>query len=136
MGRTILGVLAGVVVAWLVIMLCQFGSTTLHPPPPGIDLRDPVQLAAFVAAAPVTAMALVLASYALGALLGGWAAARVARHKRAAALVIGALVLAGVIANFTLIPHPLWMTVAGLLLPLPAAWLGMRLAQPRPHPHR
>lgn len=136
MGRTILGVLAGVVVAWLVIVLCQFGSTALHPPPPGIDLRDPTQLAAFIEAAPLGAMLLVLAGYALGALLGGWTAARMARHKRVAALLIGALVLAGVIANFALIPHPLWMAVTGVLLPLPAAWLGARLGPARPHPLR
>ena len=62
MGRTILAVLAGVVVAWLTIMLCEFGS-------------------------------------------------------------------AAVILNASLIPHPLWMTVTGVLLPLPAAWLGARLAR-------
>jgi len=38
-------------------------------------------------------------------------------------------VLAGVIANAVMIPHPTWMTVLGVLLPLPAAWLGARLAR-------
>lgn len=132
MGRTILGILAGMVAAWVVIMACQFASGMLFPPPPGMDLTQPEQLAAFVAQAPPAAMAIVVASWVLGAGIGGWVAAKVARaHPRFAALVIGLLVLAGVVANNTMIPHPTWMTVLGVLLPLPAAWLGARMARPR-----
>ena len=123
MGRTILGVLAGLVVAWLVMTLCEFGSLALHRPPPGLDLRNPEALALHIAAAPASAMLLVLIGWVLGAFLGGWVAARIARHRRAAALVIGALVVLGVVANNMMIPHPLWMTIAGVLLPIPAAWL-------------
>ena len=71
-------------------------------------------------------MLLVLIGWVLGAFLGGWVAARIARHRRAAALVIGALVVLGVVANNMMIPHPLWMTIAGVLLPIPAAWLAAR----------
>ena len=130
MGRTILGILAGMVTAWLLIMVCQFASGLLYPPPPGMDLRQPEQLAAFIAQAPVAAMVLVVVSWVLGAFIGGWVAAKVAReHPLFAALMIGVLVLAGVVANNTMIPHPLWMTVLGVLLPLPAAWLGARMAR-------
>ena len=130
MGRTILGILAGMVTAWLLIMVCQFASGLLYPPPPGMDLRQPEQLAAFIAQAPVAALVLVVVSGVLGAFIGGWVAAKVAReHPLFAALMIGVLVLAGVVANNTMIPHPLWMTVLGVLLPLPAAWLGARMAR-------
>jgi len=130
MGRTILGVLAGLVVAWLVMSLCEFGSLALHRPPPGLDLRDPEALALHIASAPLSAMLLVLAGWVLGAFLGGWVAARIARHRLAAALVIGALVVLGVIANNLMIPHPLWMTITGIALPIPAAWLAAsRLAR-------
>jgi len=129
-GRTILGVLAGLVVAWLVMSLCEFGSLALHRPPPGLDLRDPEALALHIASAPLSAMLLVLAGWVLGAFLGGWVAARIARHRLAAALVIGALVVLGVIANNLMIPHPLWMTITGIALPIPAAWLAAsRLAR-------
>lgn len=132
MGRTILAVLAGVVCAWVVIMLCEFAGARLHPPPAGLDLRDPEQLAAFIAAAPASAMALVLGGWALGAFVGGWVAAKLSRlHRRGAALAVGAVVLAGVIANAMMIPHPAWFTVLGVLLPLPAAWLGSRASGPR-----
>ena len=118
MGRTLLGILAGMVTAWLLIMAGQFASGMLYPPPPGLNLRQPEQLAAFIAQAPPAAMALVVLSWVLGALGGGWVAEKVARsHPQFAALMIGVLVLAGVVAHNTLIPHPGWMTVLGVALP-------------------
>lgn len=126
MGRTILGVLVGLVVAWLVMSLCEFGSLALHRPPPGLDLRNPEALALHIASAPLSAMLLVLAGWVLGAFLGGWVAARIARHRRVAALVIGALVVLGVVANNLMIPHPLWMTIVGIALPIPTAWFAAR----------
>ena len=132
--RTAVGVVAGIVVAWLVIVLSQLLSAALYPPPPGTDLTDPAVLADFINAAPVTAMACVIAGYALAALLGGWVAARISRaHPRIAAMIVGALVLLGVVLNYTMIPHPTWMLVSGVLLPLPMAWLGARLAGRRAH---
>lgn len=132
MARTMFGVLAGVVLAWLVITLSQLLSAALYPPPSNLDLRDPAALAEFIAAAPVTAMACVLAGYGMAAFLGGWVAAKISRqHRPGAALAVGALVLAGAIANTLLIPHPLWMVVIGVLLPLPAAWLAGRAVRAR-----
>ncbi|MBZ4040363.1 hypothetical protein [Novilysobacter selenitireducens] len=123
------GTFAGIAVGWLVIMLSQLLSAALYPPPPGTDLTDPAVLADFINAAPVAAMACVIAGYALAALLGGWLAARLARPRlRTAATVVGGMVLLGVVLNYTMIPHPTWMLASGVLLPLPMAWLGARLA--------
>ena len=133
--RTAVGVVAGIVVAWLVIVLSQLLSAALYPPPPGTDLTDPAVLADFINAAPVTAMGCVIAGYALAALLGGWVAARISRaHPRIAAMIVGALVLLGVVLNYTMIPHPTWMLASGVLLTLPMAWLGARLEGRRARP--
>jgi MFS family permease len=127
--RSILGFLAGLATSWLTISVSQLLSARSYPPPPGADLRDPEALAAFIAAAPIPAMVLVVAGYALAALLGGWVAAMISRRHRAiVAVLVGALVLVGVILNYMLIPHPVWMVVAGVLLPVPMAWLGARMA--------
>lgn len=130
MGRTIAGVVVGVVVAWLAIMLAEFASAPLHPMPAGFDMHDPASVAAFVATLPVAALLLVLAGWVLGALIGGYVAARIARRLRPA-LTVGIVIVVGVIANAVMIPHPLWMTIAGVLLPVPAAWIGARLAMRR-----
>ena len=130
MGRSIAAAVVGVVVAWLAIMLAEFASASLHPMPTGFDMHDPASVAAFVAAMPGSALLLVLAGWVLGALLGGFVAAKIARRPRPA-LVVGFVIVAGVIANAVMIPHPSWMTIAGVLLPVPAAMLGARLALPR-----
>lgn len=128
MGRTILAVLVGLVVAWITITLCEFGGVMLHPPAAGTNLADPDALAAHIAGAPPAAMALVLLGWVAGAFDGGAVAALISRrHKTGAALTLGVLIVLGVIANSVMIPHPLWMTVAGLALPIPAAWLAARL---------
>ncbi|HET6783966.1 MAG TPA: hypothetical protein VFH12_09045, partial [Pseudoxanthomonas sp.] len=65
-------------------------------------------------------------------LLGGWTAARVARtHRGAAALTIGGLLTATVIVYATLIPNAEWVTVVGVLLPIPFAVLAALMAMPR-----
>jgi len=130
MGRTIAGVVVGVVVAWLTIMLAEFASAPLHPMPAGLDMRDPASVAAFVATLPVAALLLVLAGWVLGALVGGYVAASITRRPRPA-LTVGIVIVLGVIANAVMIPHPIWMTIAGALLPVPAAWLGAKLATRR-----
>jgi hypothetical protein len=127
MGRTIAGVVVGVVVAWLAIMLAEFASAPLHPMPAGLDMRDPESVAAFVATLPASALLLVLSGWVLGGLVGGYLAASISRKPRAA-LTVGIVIVLGVIANAVMIPHPMWMTIAGVLLPVPAAWLGAKLA--------
>ena len=50
-------------------------------------------------------------------------------HPRAAAVVPALMVMAGEIGMIVQMPgHPLWMAVAGLLLPIPAALAGAALA--------
>jgi hypothetical protein len=43
--------------------------------------------------------------------------------------VLGVVMLALVALNFSVIPHPVWMVVAGLAIPLPFALLGWRLGR-------
>ena len=130
MGRTIAGVVVGVVVAWLTIMLAEFASAPLHPMPAGLDMRNPESVAAFVATLPASALLLVLAGWVLGGLVGGYVAASISRKPRPA-LTVGIVIVLGVIVNAVMIPHPMWMTIAGVLLPVPAAWLGAKLATRR-----
>jgi divalent metal cation (Fe/Co/Zn/Cd) transporter len=130
--RTILAVLAGLLVALGLLLGLEYLAMSLFPPPPGTTLADEADLARLVADAPAGKLLWVTLAWAAAALGGGWTAARVARrHRTAAAMCVGALVAAGVAMTVLEIPHPAWMTAAGLLLPLPLAWLGGRLAAPR-----
>ena len=131
MWRTILGLFAAMVVATLV-MLCVEGAATALFPPAGGPPRTAADLARLVATAPWGLKAMVVGGWALASLAGGWVAAKIARHPRAAAWITGLLVVVGCVLNAVSIPHPLWMNALGVLLPLPLALLGARLARRRP----
>ena len=130
--RTILGALAGMGVAFFAIMGIELLGHVLYPPPPGLDPMVPAQLQRLMAMQPPAALAMVVAAWVLGAFLGGWVAARIARAPPGpAATAVALLVVSGVIGMIVEMPlHPRWMGVLGLLLPLPAALLAARLARP------
>ncbi|NYZ62649.1 hypothetical protein [Luteimonas deserti] len=128
MVRSIFAVVVGMLVATTVMLGLEFVAAWLVPLPAG-ELGDEADLAARVAAAPLGKLAWVLAGWLVAAFAGGWVAARLSRvHRRPAALAVGALIVLGVAINVWLLPHPLWMILAGLAAPLPLAWLGGRLA--------
>ena len=128
--RSILAVLAGLVVAWITVSLFEFASMHAFPPPPGVDVRDPQQLAALVAQMPVGALGLVLAGWVVGALDGGLVATLISK-RRVPAIVVGVLVMLGAFLMVAMVPHPMWMSIAGVLLPLPAALFGAWLVRGR-----
>lgn len=128
--RSILAVIAGLVVAWITVSLFEFASVRAFPPPPGLDVHDPRQLAALVAQMPPRALLLVLAGWVVGALDGGLVAAAISK-RRAPAIVVGACVAVAVLLMVVLVRHPAWMSLAGALLPVPAALLGAWLVRGR-----
>jgi hypothetical protein len=62
---------------------------------------------------------------------GALAAAKLARHQTAAALLVALVVLSGVVGMIMKVPHPTWLSVAGLLLPIPVSLLAVRLVYRR-----
>lgn len=134
MGRTILGVLAGLVVMFLAIMGVEAVGHRFHPPPPGLDPMNPAHEAAFaqfVADMPLSGKLMLALAWTLGAFAGGFVAAKIARHPRAAAVLVALVVMSGVVGMIMAVPHPSWLAALGLLLPIPAALLAARLARSR-----
>jgi hypothetical protein len=133
--RSVAAVVAGFVVASAVMMIVEsVNGRVLYP---GLaksaqGVKDREVLRGIVAAAPAGALLVVVAGWALGALAGGWVAARLAGEGAVrAALVLGALLTLAGVANNLAIPPPLWFWAVSLPVMLPAAWLGARLAAPR-----
>lgn len=132
MVRTVLGTFSGALIASLALIGCWYGIAQIYPLPTSADFATPDSLSAYAAATPSSAQAGILGAWALAGLLGGWTAAWISKARRgAAALVIGGLLTATVIVYATLIPNPEWMTVVGVLLPIPFAVLAALMATPR-----
>jgi hypothetical protein len=133
MGRAILGVLAGLATMFVVIMVIEYAGHMVYPPPSGLNPMVAEDLSAIMAVQPVAAKAFVVMAWVVGAFSGGWVAAKISRrYPRAAAVIVALMVVLGVVGMILQLPdHPRWMAALGLLLPIPAALLGARLAGPR-----
>jgi len=130
MKDSLVAVVLGVVVAFVLIMAIEILGSTLFPPPAGVDVMDEASLSAALEAGqiPLGAMLFVLLAYLVGSFAGGGVAARIARRNPMGhALVVGGILLVMGIGNLVSIPHPLWMAIATLVIFLPAAWLGGRV---------
>ena len=124
--RTILGIVAGVVVAFVVLMGLEMAGHAAMPPPAGLDPADPEDLKQMVASASTAAKAWVVFAWFAAAVAGGWLARRLSRASWAGWVIAGLIVVGG-IANIMMIPHPLWMQIAAVAAPLLGGWLVTRL---------
>ena len=128
MVRTILAVLVGLFVALACLLAMQFVAQLLSPAPAGLVVVDEADLVRLIESEPIARKALTLASWMLSSFAGALVAARVGKaHRTSAAVCVGALILAGVLLYVTTTPPPAWITVLGVLTPLPLAWLASRL---------
>lgn len=96
----------------------------------GVTNREAVRQ--LMATAPVGALLVVLAGWALGTLAGGLVAGRMAgRAPERHALILGVVVaLAGIANNLMLLP-PAWFWAAGLVVPIAAGFVAGRLVAGR-----
>ncbi len=134
--RTVLALLAGVVVTFFTISAVEQLGHILYRAPVGLDWQDSSAVSAYLRQSPVGALLLVLAGWLLGIFTGLTAATLLAGRCRGRfALAIGSLVFLGAVSNFYLLPHPMWLMVLSLLMiPLVAllCWwaLKKRFGQP------
>lgn len=126
--RSIAAVVIGLIVQSGVTFLIHSISAMVYPLPEGVDPNDFEALGRIMPTMPIGAFALVLLAWESGALLGGAIAALIAsRAPIVHAGIIGGFVLLASAMMLFLLPHPAWMIVAGLLLPLPIALLAGKL---------
>ncbi|TXK62303.1 hypothetical protein [Alkalisalibacterium limincola] len=122
--RYIAAVVAGIVVAGVVVFAVEAAGHAAFPPPEGLDFRDAAQMEAHLRSLPVAAFAFVMAAWALGALLGGIVAALIAPTRKVLmACIIGGFILAGAVTNLVMIPHPPWFAISAPLLVVAATGL-------------
>jgi hypothetical protein len=133
--RGTLAVVVGFIVASVVMMAVEsVNGRFLYPELGRMAQRmtDREAIRGLMASAPVGAFLVVILGWVLGSLAGGCAAAWIGKRVRIRlGLVLGFLLTLGGIANNLMLPPPLWFWVVGLVLFIPAAFIGARLA-PQP----
>ena len=134
--RSILAVIAGFIAASVVMMVIESINGHILYPEMGKmaeGMRDREAIRTLLATAPVGAFLVVLFGWSLGSLVGGFLAVWISRDRTPVhALVLGGLLTLAGILNNLMIPPPIWFWIPTLVVFLPAAWAGARLAPERP----
>lgn len=126
--RSALVLLAGVVVAVIVVTLMDTMAGRIYPLPAGTDINNPESLRQAVAAAPTAAVLIVLAGWVLAAGAGSYVATRLATRSRAIhGLIVALFVLVATVGNLAAIPHPVWLWPAAIILIPAAGWAATKL---------
>ncbi len=129
MGRSIIGVIVGILAGVLVISLMQWLGHMVYPTPEGADMKDPSVVAEYIKTAPAGAISSVLLGYLFGSMTAGFVSTKVAKvNHTKLGLICGIFMLLAVIMVLLSIPHPMWFMIACLLLIVPKALLGAKFA--------
>ena len=127
--RRIGAVIAGMIVAFLIVFASEGIAHKIYPPPPGTNMQDMEKVKAFVATLPLSALLIVLTGWLIATFAATWLAARIAGTP-IPGYVVGALLLCGGIANAFMIPQPVWFSVVSFVIYIGATWAGARAGAP------
>jgi hypothetical protein len=126
-------VIAGLILAFAVLVAAEAYSEFAYPFPTGYDPEDFQKVcAAHIAKIPTGVLAICTAIWALAPFSGSWLATLLgsARHV-AHGYVVGAILLALAGMNMAMLPYPIWFPIVNLLtFPLGTYW-GARIASRR-----
>jgi hypothetical protein len=117
MGSYVGAVLIGLAAAFVLIIAVEFLSSIVHP-------TDIEACRAHVARYPAWVLAVVVPAWGLTTFVSVWLATRLGsgRH-RAHGYVVGAILLALVICNISMLTYPIWFCAANLIVfPLAIYW--------------
>lgn len=126
--RTLGAIVAGMLVAFLLVVAVELFSAVVHPLPPDFGGTEE-EMCQHVERYPGWVLAVVVPAWAGAALAGTWIAGRLG--NRGSALFVGLLLLAGVILNASMLPYPLWFKIACLIAIPCAIVAGLYLARSR-----
>lgn len=125
MGRKILAVIVGIIAGGLVIYLIEMAAQALFPVKFSGDMNDPAALKKMMQNAPAGAMISIAVAWVLGAFSGGLVTGLISKfNKKGLSTITGAVFLVLTLINLVMIPHPIWMWITGIALPIPAALTG------------
>lgn len=128
--RKILATVAGIVVAGIVVGLVEMLGHAIFPPPEGVDITQPTDQAQIMDLIPMGAKVFVIVAWFIGSLAGAWTAIRIAGSVVPGWLVALAMVVLSIITT-QMFPHPTWMVVSALVLPLVAMIVAKHLLAAR-----
>lgn len=130
--KKVFPIIIGVVVGFTIVFIGDSVTHRLYPPPAGINFMDKTALDAFVASIPTYVLVIMFLFWMLSSFLGGLVAARFNRVDwKKKSIITGSILMAAALLNMIMIPHPLWMLIASVILYMPVSFLGGWMVKPK-----
>lgn len=129
--RSVLAVLAGVILGSLIVFMCESAGHRLWPIKGGVDVHNPAQLRNLVAATPFGAKLAVVFGWFAGTFTGAALALVIARRWAPVAWVVAMTFFGLTVSNFAAIPHPVWMQLAAVVTCASAGALAVKALRGR-----
>jgi hypothetical protein len=117
MGRVILGIALGLVVAFATVFAVNLAGHQIYPLPSDLNMDDPEAVGAYIQARPAGADAFVLIAWFVGAMDGGVVAALISQRAWTLWPIAGLVAAAGLVAVL-MIPHPVLLQIGVIVAPL------------------
>ena len=129
MAKNVAAAIAGIVTAFVMIMLIEKLGHVIYPPPTDLDFSDPEVMRPYIATLPFLALLFPMIAWVVATFAGTVLACKIGTaNPLAFAAVVGGLVLAGTITNLIMIKHPLWYSLLALIAIIASAWIAVRVA--------
>jgi len=129
MAKNVAAAIAGIITAFVMIMLIEKLGHVIYPPPPDLDFSDLEAMRPYVATLPFLALLFPMIAWVVATFAGTVLACKIGTaNPLAFAAVVGGLVLAATIANLIMIPHPVWFSAVSLVAIAASAWIAVRVA--------
>lgn len=121
--RSIAGALAGIVVAFAIIVLIELFGAAVYPTPEGFT-GSMEEMNAYVAVMPHWVLVVGAIGWGLTGFASTWVANRVG--TRGAAIFVGVLLVIAAIANIAQLPYYLWFKIVAVPLILAGIYFSLR----------
>jgi hypothetical protein len=132
LARALGGIVAGIVVAFLVVVLVETIGLQIFHQPEGMDPINPDSVRQHMAEIPTGSFVTVLVAWALGAFAGPWVTRRIAGSTpRWPALTVVGVFVAMCAYNLVVVPGPTWMVAGAVVGVGTASLLGLRIGVPQ-----
>lgn len=130
--RSILSIIAGVVVGVFGVFLVEMINLSIYPIPVDLDVSDPNILSSYTNALPYTAFVLIVLAHIVGAFIAAFIAGMVARSKRFnIGLLAGSILLFFTIWNAFSTGQPNVINIADIIGTSLAVLFGAKLGASR-----
>jgi uncharacterized protein YacL len=132
MKNRLISIVAGAFAGWLVVYIGESVLNGILPTSTDINLSDKAALKNYIQGLPAHYFVFLLLTWAFSSFLGGFVTGKFAKSNwKRACLTTGGILMIGNIANFIMIPHPIWVNIISVIMYLPLSYLGGKIINRR-----